>query len=174
MCACQNTKRTFKTSSIDRSDTVTALNNVLLNDLLRHRQDLNLRGHCPLVILCHTVETDIAFNDISADIFLLIFTYQIFTVDSNHDRFIDQVPIKFTVTRSKLCSSFLKSARPSPQNLAPICAECRHDGERDDMAVSITSQRDLTSPSVRPTSTQIFWSNPLGAHRFKPKEITPR
>ena len=142
--------------------------------LLRHRQDLNLRGHCPVDTLCFTVETDIAFNHISTDIFLLIFTYQIFTVDSNHDRFIDQVPIKFTVTRSKLCSSFLKSARPSPQNLAPICAECRHDGERDDMAVSITSQRDLTSPSVRPTSTQIFWSNPLGAHRFKPKEITPR
>ena len=114
--------------------------------LLRHRQDLNLRGHCPMDLLCFTVETDIAFNDISANIFLLIFTYQIFTVDRNLDRLIDQVPIKFTVTRSKLCSSFLKSARPSPQNLAPICAECRHDGERDDMAVSITSQRDLTSP----------------------------
>jgi hypothetical protein len=121
--------------------------------LLRHRQDLNLRGHCPMDLLCFTVETDIAFNDISANIFLLIFTYQIFTVDRNLDRLIDQVPIKFTVTRSKLCSSFLKSARPPPQNLAPICAECRHDGERDDMAVSITSpQRDVTSPSVGPTS----------------------
>ena len=122
--------------------------------LLRHRQDLNLRGHCPMDLLCFTVETDIAFNDISAHIFLLIFTYQNSTVDSNLDRFIDQSPIKFTVTRSKLCSSsFLKSARPSPQNLAPICAECRHDGERDDMAVSITSpQRDVTSPSVGPTS----------------------
>ena len=97
-------------------------------------------------LLCFTVETDIAFNDISTPIFLLIFTYQNSTVDSNLDRIIDQSPIKFTVTRSKLCSSFLKSARPSPQNLAPICAECRHDGERDDMAVSITSQRDLTSP----------------------------
>ena len=107
--------------------------------LLRHRQDLNLREHCSTVSLCFTVETDIAFNHISTDIFLLIFTYQIFTVDRNLDRFIDQAPIKFTVTRSKLCSSFLKSARPSSQNLAPICAECRHDGERDDMAVSITS-----------------------------------
>ena len=141
--------------------------------LLRHRQDLNLRGHCPMDLLCFTVETDIAFNDISANIFLLIFTYQIFTVDRNLDRLIDQVPIKFTVTRSKLCSSFLKSARPSPQNLAPICAECRHDGERDDMAVSITSQRDLTSPSVGPTSTQIHWSNPPWCPPFQTKRNNP-
>ena len=142
--------------------------------LLRHRQDLNLRGHCPMDLLCFTVETDIAFNDISANIFLLIFTYQNSTVDSNLDRIIDQSPIKFTVTRSKLCSSFLKSARPSPQNLAPICAECRHDGERDDMAVSITSQRDVTSPSVGPTSTQIFWSNPPWCPPFQTKRNNPR
>ena len=142
--------------------------------LLRHRQDSNLRGHCPTDLLCFTVETDIAFNQISTHIFLLIFTYQIFTVDRNLDRLIDQVPIKFTVTRSKLCSSFLKSARPSRQNLAPICAECRHDGERDDMAVSITSQRDVTSPSVGPTSTQIFWSNPPWCPPFQTKRNNPR
>ena len=142
--------------------------------LLRHRQDLNLRGHCPMDLLCFTVETDIAFNHISTNIFLLIFTYQNSTVDSNLDRIIDQSPIKFIVTRSKLCSSFLKSARPSPQNLAPICAECRHDGERDDMAVSITSQRDLTSPSVGPTSTQIHWSNPPWCPPFQNKRNNPR
>ena len=139
--------------------------------LRRHRQDSNLRGHCPMDLL---FETDIAFNHISTNIFLLIFTYQNSTVDSNLDRIIDQSPIKFIVTRSKLFSSFLKSARPSPQNLAPICAECRHDGERDDMAVSITSQRDLTSPSVGPTSTQIHWSNPPWCPPFQTKRNNPR
>ena len=49
-----------------------------------------------------------------------------------------------------LTPSFLESSQRNPvettqRNPAPICAECRYDGERDVMAVSITSPRELTS-----------------------------
>ena len=90
---CKN-KRTFK------SNPMTGLGHSGNVYLLRHRQDSNLRGHCPFDILSYGLKPELSVKDDSTNIHSTKITYQNSTVDTICDRIIDQAPIKFTLDRN--------------------------------------------------------------------------
>ena len=116
---CKN-KRTFK------SNPMTGLGHSGNVYLLRHRQDSNLRGHCPFDILSYGLKPELSVKDDSTNIHSTKITYQNSTVDTTRDCIIDQAPIKFTLDRNcahtKFPRIFTKGSRrdhKTPRRSAP-------------------------------------------------------
>ena len=98
--------------------------------LLRHRQDSNLRGHCPFDILSYGLKPALSVKDDSTNIYSTKVTYQNSTVDTTCDRIIDQAPIKFTLDRNCAHTSFLESSQRNPVETTKPRADLRRVSTR--------------------------------------------